>query len=369
MKRILFVGGGTGGHIFPLIAVGRELQKSASEKGIDLELLAIAESGRWRKDFENEGIKFKKIFAPKLRRVEGGRLNFFAFLALPITLIQAFWLLFTFMPALIFSKGGFSSVMPVFAGFLYFIPVFVHESDAIPGLVNRLAAKLAKNVFVSFENAAKYFPLSKTVLSGNPIRENLLTGERNGAAAYFSINPGRKTVLFLAGSQGAAFVNNLVIEGLVQLVREYQVIHQAGPKNIDSVRQETERIKKEGAAGYGADIEKNYRFFDFLDEEAMKNAYAAADVIVSRAGSNIFEIAALGKPAIVIPYPYSAKNHQKENAAEFAKFGAVVLEEQNLKPHILIDQIKHLLNNPAVGERIKKFAKLDAGEIIAGEML
>lgn len=368
MLRILLVGGGTGGHIYPLVAVARELQKIASEKGINLELLAVADSIRWKNEFENQGIRFKRIFAPKLRRVEGGWLNFFALLAVPISLIQAFWVLFVFMPDLVFSKGGFVSLNPTFAAMIYFIPVFVHESDSVPGLVNRLTARFAKRIFVSFEAAAKYFNPKKTVLSGNPLREGLLNGNKAEAASSFNFSSGRKTVLFLAGSQGAVFINNLVINSLVQLVKDFQVIHQAGPKNIDLVRQETERIKKEGLAAYGGDIEKNYRLFDFLDEEGLKNAYAAADIIVSRSGSNIFETAALGKPAIVIPYPYSHKNHQRENAAEFAKFGAVVLEEQNLKPHILIDQIEHLLNNPAAGERIRRFAKLDAGKIIAEEI-
>ena len=372
MKRILLVGGGTGGHIYPLVAVSQELQKTAVQKGVDLELLAVADSNRWRNEFESRGIGFKRIFAPRIRRVEGGRLNFFALLAVPIALLQALWTLFVFMPDAVFSKGGFTSVIPTFVGLLYFIPVFIHESDSVPGLANRVSAGFAKRVFISFENAARHFSAKKTVLSGNPARENLLNGNRVEAFGYFNLNPEKKTVLFLAGSQGSAFINNLVIEGLVQLVKDFQLIHQAGPKNIDSVRQETERIKKEGLAAYGADIEKNYRLFDFLDDEGLKNAYAAADIIVSRSGSGIFELAALGKPAIVVPYPYSAGNHQKENAAEFAKFGAVVLEEQNLKPHILIDQLKRLLkpeNYQAVSQRIKQFAKMDAGKVIAEEIM
>ncbi len=367
--RILLVGGGTGGHIYPLVAVGWELQKIANEKGINLELLAVAESNRWKGEFESRGIRFKRIFTPKLRRVEGGRINFFALLAVPFTFVQALWILFIFMPDLVFSKGGFASVIPTFVGMLFFIPIFIHESDSVPGLVNRVSAKFAKKVFISFENAAGYFNGKKTIISGNPVREALLSGNKSEAAKYFNFSPDKKTILFLAGSQGARFINDLLIDSLVQLAKEFQIIHQTGGNNFESVKKETESVKNEGRGSYGENIEKNYRVYGFLNEEELKNAFAMSDVAVSRAGSNIFEIAALGKPSIVIPYPYSARNHQKENAMEFAKFGAVILEEQNLKPHILIDQIRHMLNNQSVGERIKRFANPDAARIIANELI
>lgn len=367
--RILLVGGGTGGHIYPLIAVSRELQKLASEKGVNLELMAVADSYSWRSEFESQGIRFKKILAPKLRRVEGGRLNFFAFLAIPFALIQALWIIFVFMPDLVFSKGSFASLAPSFVAWLYFIPIFIHESDSRPGSVNRTLAKFSKKIFISFENSARYFSVPKTVLSGNPVRENLFNGNKAEAAGFFNFDSGKKTILFLAGSQGAVFINNLLINSLVELVKDFQIIHQAGINNFELVKKETDIMKNEGRESYGGNIEKNYRAYGFLNEEELKNAFAISDLVVSRSGSSIFEIAALGKPSIVIPYPYSARNHQKENAAEFAKFGAVVLEEENLKPHILIDQIKHLLDNPSVGERIRQFAKIEAGEIIAEEIL
>lgn len=369
MKQILLVGGGTGGHIYPLIAVARELQKMASEKGVNLGLMALADSNFWKSEFESQGIRFKKILASKLRRVEGGRLNFFAFLAIPFTLIQALWILFVFMPNLVFSKGSFASLAPSFVAWLYFIPIFIHESDSVPGLANRFLAKFSKKIFISFENSARYFSAQKTVLSGNPIRENLFSGSKTEAAGFFNLDSGKKTILFLAGSQGAMFINNLLINSLVELVKDFQIIHQTGVNNFELVKKEIDIMKNEGRGSYGDSIEKNYRAYGFLNEEELKNAFAVLDLAVSRSGSSIFEIAALAKPSIVIPYPYSARNHQKENAAEFAKFGAVVLEEENLKPHILIDQIRHLLNNPEAGEKIKKFVKMEAAKIIAQEIM
>ncbi|MEK7124120.1 MAG: UDP-N-acetylglucosamine--N-acetylmuramyl-(pentapeptide) pyrophosphoryl-undecaprenol N-acetylglucosamine transferase, partial [Patescibacteria group bacterium] len=286
--------------------------------------------------------------------------------------IQSLWTLFVFMPNLVFSKGGFTSLIPSLVAQLYFIPIFIHESDSIPGTVNRLVAKFTKKIFISFENATKYFPTKRTILSGNPVRESLLNGNKIEAAKYFDFDSDKKTILFLAGSQGAMFINNLLIEILVQLAKEFQIIHQTGANNFELVKNEIEKIKKEGLGSYGLGIEKNYKVFGFLNEEELKNAFALSDVIVSRSGSNIFEIAALGKPAIVIPYPYSARSHQKENAVEFAKFGAVVLEEENLKPHILIDQISHLLkpeNYSSISQKIKKFTNLEAGKIIANEVI
>lgn len=368
--RVLLVGGGTGGHIYPLVVVARKLQKQASEKGLNLELMAVADSSIWASEFENAGVKCKTILAPRLRKVEGGRINLLAFLKLPVALIQSLWVLFIFMPDLVFSKGGFASTIPSLVASLYFIPLYIHESDAIPGLTNRFLARFSKKIFVSFERAAGFFKNKQVVLSGNPVRENLSAGDRNQAAGYFKFKPDKKTVLFIGGSQGAAFINSLLMAGLVQLTREFQIIHQAGERNLEQVQKEVEKVKNEGAGSYGPGIEQNYRVYGFLAEEELKNAYALADVVVARAGANIiFEVAAAGKPAIAIPYKYSSQNHQKENAGEFAKFGAVVLEEQNLKPHILIDQIKHLINNPSVGQRIKQFAKMEAGEIIAEEII
>ncbi len=372
MKRILLIGGGTGGHIVPLLAVGRELQKTAGEKGVNLNLMVLTDDGTWQNEFESEGIRFKKIFAPKFRRVQGGKINYLSFLAVPVAFVQALWLLFIFMPDLVFSKGSFASLAPSIVSRLYFIPLFIHESDSIPGLVNRFLAGSAKKVFISFEAAARYFPNKNLILSGNPIRESLTQGKKSEAARFFNFNPNVKTILFLAGSQGARFINQLVIDGLVRLTDEFQIIHQTGIKNFDSVKSESDKIISEGVENYGKKIEANYRIFGLLNEEELKNAYAMCDIIISRAGSGIFEISAVGKPAIVIPYPYSSKNHQRENALEFAEFGAVAMEEKNLGLGTLINQISYLLKPEiysATSEKIKQFAKPDAAKIIAEEIL
>ncbi|OHB16972.1 MAG: hypothetical protein A2913_01660 [Parcubacteria group bacterium RIFCSPLOWO2_01_FULL_40_65] len=369
--RILLVGGGSGGHIYPLVAISQELQNLAKERGVSFELMVLADNENWRKDFESMGVRFKRILTVKFRPVEGGRINFLAFLKLPLFLIQSLWMLFLFMPDLVFSKGGFVSLVPSFVSRLYFIPLFIHESDVVPGKANKFLAYFAKKVFISFEKSISYFKNKNMVLSGNPIRETLFGGNKLEAAKYFNLSSNKKTILVMAGSQGSASINKLLIDSVVQLTEDFQIIHQTGGRSFDSVKGEIEKIKSDGSGSYSKDIENNYRVYDFLTEGELASAYALCDIIVSRAGSSIFEISYLGKPTIVIPYPYSAGDHQRANAIEFAKFGAVVLEEGNLKPNILIDQVEHLLkpeNYFSISQKIRQFSNLNAGRIIADEI-
>ncbi|OHB22913.1 MAG: hypothetical protein A3I22_01280 [Parcubacteria group bacterium RIFCSPLOWO2_02_FULL_40_12] len=369
--RILLVGGGSGGHIYPLVAISQELQNLAKERGVSFELMVLADNENWRKDFESMGVRFKRILTVKFRPVEGGRINFLAFLKLPLFLIQSLWMLFLFMPDLVFSKGGFVSLVPSFVSRLYFIPLFIHESDVVPGKANKFLAYFAKKVFISFEKSISYFKNKNMVLSGNPIRETLFGGNKLEAAKYFNLSSNKKTILVMAGSQGSASINKLLIDSVVQLTEDFQIIHQTGGRSFDSVKGEIEKIKSDGSGSYSKNIENNYRVYDFLTEGELASAYALCDIIVSRAGSSIFEISYLGKPTIVIPYPYSAGDHQRANAIEFAKFGAVVLEEGNLKPNILIDQVEHLLkpeNYFSISQKIRQFSNLNAGRIIADEI-
>lgn len=354
-----------------MAALAEELQNIANQNSVDLELMVITDSEKWRDDFERLGVKYKKIISPKLRPVQGGKLKFLEFFKIPITLIQSLWEIFLFMPDLAFTKGGYASVMPSAVSLIYFIPIFIHESDSVPGSANRFISKFAKRIFISFDDAFKYFQEKEVFSVGNPVRKELLRGDKNAAAGIFTLSLDKKTILVIGGSQGAAVINNAVIESLVRLAGKYQIIHQTGLNNFEAVSAETEKIKSESPQ-IGKNIESNYRLYPFLNEDELKNAYALADIVVSRAGANvIFEIAALGKPAVVIPYKYSANEHQKINAQEFSRFGAVVIEEENLKTNILIDQLEHILepeNYKSISGKIRQFAKPDAGYQIAASI-
>lgn len=370
--RILLTGGGSGGHVFPLIAVATALKEKAQQNGQDLELLLIGEGQFMEKAAIENDITFKRILAGKLRRYFSP-LTILDIFKIPIGFFQSLWHVFWFMPDIVFAKGGYASVMPAIIGRFYFIPLFVHESDSVPGLANKILGKLAKTVFISFQSAEKYFKAGKTVLVGNPFRKELIGQNKENALNFFKLKSDKKTILVLGGSQGAQSINDIIMQSLVMLVKNFQVIHQCGETQYNPVKNEAEKLIKEGEGKYAEDLRANYRYFPFLETEQLSMAYSAADILISRAGAgSIFEIAASGKPVILIPITNSSADHQLTNAREFSKFGAVILEEQNLTSHILINQIESLLNEEnyaRTSANIKNFAKSDATEKIASALL
>lgn len=370
--RILLTGGGSGGHVFPLIAVANALKEKFQQNGQDLELLMIGEGQFMEKAAIGNGIPFKRILVGKLRRYFSP-LTILDIFKMPVGFFQSLWYVFWFMPDIVFAKGGYASLMPSIAGRLYFIPLFVHESDSIPGLANRILGKLAKKVFISFQSAEKYFKAGKTILVGNPFRKELIGQNKENALNFFKLKSDKKTILVLGGSQGAQKINDIIMQSLVMLVKNFQIVHQCGETQYNSVKNEADKLIKEGEGKYAEDLRANYRYFSFLDTEQLGMAYAAADILISRAGAgSIFEIAASGKPVILIPITNSSANHQLTNAREFSKFGAVILEEQNLTSHILINQIESLLseeNYSKTAASVKSFAKLDAADRIASALL
>jgi UDP-N-acetylglucosamine--N-acetylmuramyl-(pentapeptide) pyrophosphoryl-undecaprenol N-acetylglucosamine transferase len=368
--KILLTGGGTGGHVYPLVAVAEELKAQASQKGIDLELMFLGE-GELLKNLAGElGIKFRSVLSPKWRRYASIE-NLIDIFKAPIGFLQSLFYVWKFMPDVIFSKGGFASFLPSFTGKLLFIPLVIHESDAIPGKANSWLGKMADQVFVAMDGAQKYFKEGKTIWVGNPIRRGILSVvDKTAALAAFGLDSSRPVVLITGASNGAKVINDILLSTLVELTKNYQIIHQCGDKNYDEVNKQILSIVKEGEASYGQTITKDYRLYPLLDIQQMAWAYSAADVVVSRSGGTVFEIAALGKPAILIPWKDSASNHQLANARDLAKFGAIVIEEDNLTPHIFLREINEAYTNrEALSVKIKEFAKPDAGAIIAVSLL
>lgn len=367
-KRILLVGGGSGGHVMPLIAVA----ESIKQKDPTVEIIALGEGKFMADAVATAGITYRTILAGKMRR-------YFSFLSLldPFKALagffQSLWWLLYYMPDAVFCKGGYVSVMPALTARLYFIPVYTHESDSVPGVSNRFIGGMAKTVFISFETAAKYFKPGKTMLVGNPVRPEVLTGNRDQALANFNFRADKKTILVAGGSQGSKRINDVILESLAQMAQTYQIIHQCGDSQLAPVQAEVSRLTKEGDTSYGPGISLNYRLYPFLKSDQLAMAYALSDVIISRGGaSNLFEIAALGKPAIIIPITDSASDHQMQNAMEFSHYGAVVIEEANLTSHIILNQIQELLQPAKYAEisaKIKTFAKPDAANLIADSLL
>ncbi|PIP22884.1 MAG: hypothetical protein COZ91_03230 [Candidatus Nealsonbacteria bacterium CG_4_8_14_3_um_filter_39_7] len=377
--KILFTGGGTGGHILPIIAVLRELKKlhqknarigrTPKEKNLDIFYIGPKDNfGDLL--FAQEGIKVKNVLAGKIRRYWGIK-SFFEniadFFKTPIGIIQSFFYIFFTAPDLIFSKGGYGSIPAVIAGWILRIPIFLHESDAVPGLSNKILAKFASRIFTSFPKT-KNFPLSKTILVGDPIRNELLEGDRGEAKEFFKIESEKQVVMIMGGSQGSQRINDKVLEILPEMLKNFEIILQCGEENFQQVRAEANAIINEESKKY-------FHIFPFLKEADLKKAFAICDIIVSRAGSaSIFEISALGKPSILIPLPESAQNHQVENAYSYARTGAaIVLEESNITPYFLLGKIKNLLDDPEeiriMSDGAKSFSKPQATKEIAKYLL
>ncbi len=369
MKILFAGGGGTGGHFYPIIAMARALRKVAEEEHIiKLQLYFAADEPFEPKLLAEENITFVKIPSGKLPRYTS-----VAYITSPIKMVLgifvALWKFYFLLPDIVVSKGGYSAFPILVAARILRIPIVVHESDGVPGLVNRWAGKRADRVAISFAESAKYFKNSKIALTGNPIRHQVIGGNMDEAIETFKLEEGIPTILVLGGSQGAGVINESVLSMLVSALPHYQIIHQTGKKNFDDV------VGRAGILLEKSSFKQRYHPYPFLDEGNYRNASRAASIVISRAGSgSIFEIAAWRIPAILVPLANAAQDHQRENAYAYAHFGGCeVIDEENLQPHILLSAIEKLLADPQKIERMKiaaqEFAKLDAAERIAQEVL
>lgn len=366
--RILFAGGGTGGHFFPILALVRELKRLKEEEHFDeLELFYMSPDEFGYDAMEAEGVIPVKITSGKWRRYFSIK-NFFDLFRVAFGIWEALWNFFLIVPDVVFIKGGYGALPAVVASILFRVPMVVHESDAVPGKVSRFAGKRAKRIAVSFAGAAPFFPQEKTAFTGIPIRKVILGGRKDDARTDLGLFSQDPAVGFLGGSQGAERINSAVIGSLVGLLNSFEVLHQTGEMHLESVKKEVGVLLANGT-------KERYHPFGFLDEAATRMFYSACDLIVARAGATtIYEIATWGRPAILIPLEGAAQDHQKRNAYEYAAHGAaLVLEEANVTPHLLVSEIQNIIKSP---ERMKKmsleaqrFAKIDAAEVLAREIL
>lgn len=375
--RILFTGGGSGGHVYPLIAVAEAVRAVAEEKKIPVEFFYFGPDDEYRNIISFAKIKTSAIVTGKIRRYFS-LLNFLDVPKFFIGFLQALVKMFWLMPDVIFSKGGPGALPVVVAGWLYRIPVLVHESDVFPGLTNAVSSRFASRILTSFEATLSYFHSEKAVCVGNPVRSFLFEQRRSQEEAKTSLGfHSDKPLIFVAGgSQGSERLNKFILAHLEILLQDAQIIHQTGRAHYDEVQRVAEGILAATPDAVRGDEFQRvlYKAMPYLNDE-LPLALAACDFVIGRAGSgNIFEIAAFGKPAILIPLKESANDHQRGNAYEFAKGGAaVVIEEENLMSSIFISQVKDLLRDRLLQEKMKnashKFFKPNAARDIAGEIL
>ena len=324
-KKIVLTGGGTAGHVTPNLALIPQLK----EKGYDI-LYIGTYTGIERKLVADYQVRYCGISSGKLRRYFDPK-NFSDPFRVMKGLIEAYRILKEEKPNIIFSKGGFVSVPVIQAAAVLKIPSILHESDLTPGLANKICVPFAKKICCNFPETLNYLPKEKTVLSGTPIREELRRGSKEEGQKLCGFSDDKPVVMVFGGSLGAQSINETVRGALEMLLPTYNIVHICGKDKMDNMRLSV----------------PGYKQFEYVKKE-MKDLFAMADVVVSRAGANsICELLALHKPNILVPLPTrSSRGDQLLNAESFERQGfSVVIRDEELDEDILIKEINEVYQN------------------------
>lgn len=348
--------GGTGGHLFPGLAVaevlrarGHEVMLFISEKEID----ALAVSNRSEFRFEKlPTIGLPSPFSPAIVRFSQ---RFYESLSLCRGIYRKF------NPHAVLGMGGFTSTAPIMACRMRRIPTFIHESNAIPGKANRLTARMVRAVLLGFKECAQHFPRANTEVTGTPIRADLQRMDRGAARRKFGLQEDLLTLLVMGGSQGAAGINQSIIRSLPALQGQpFQVIHLAGARDERLV---ADNYQRENISAYVAAF-----------HHAMAEVYSAADIALARSGAaSLAELAAFSLPSVLIPFPYAAEDHQTRNAEIFVRAdAAILLREAELSGDLLAQNIRELMSDPQrvhrMSENCGRLAPKNAAQLVAETM-
>jgi UDP-N-acetylglucosamine--N-acetylmuramyl-(pentapeptide) pyrophosphoryl-undecaprenol N-acetylglucosamine transferase len=357
--RIIIAGGGTGGHIFPAVAIGHALQRL--QPGVEL-LFVGAEGKMEMEKVPQEG--FRIIGLP----IAGfNRSNLLMNISLPFKIInsmlKAWQIIRSFKPQAVVGVGGYASFPILNAAQANGIPTLIQEQNSFAGKSNKILAKKAKKVCVAYEGMDQFFPKAKLLLTGNPVRstiaQSVITTEEGRNA--FGLKDGGKVILVVGGSLGAKSVNEAIGAGLAELLQDdVQIIWQTGKPYYETAKSQ--------AASFGDRV----KVFDFIKQ--MDYGYAAADIVISRAGAlAIAELCIAAKPVIFVPYPYAAEDHQTSNAMSLVSHNAAQMIKDNEAQLDLVKKLKKLLHDEAaqtiMRERLQSLAIKDADERIAREVL
>lgn len=325
MKRIVLTGGGTAGHVTPNIALIPKLQ----ELGYDIQYIG-SYTGIEKELIEPFGIPYHGISSGKLRRYFSVQ-NFTD----PFRVLKGFReaksLIKQLKPDVIFSKGGFVSVPVVLAGKRNKVPAIIHESDMTPGLANKIAIPSAVKVCCNFPETLETLPKEKAILTGSPIRQELLSGNKIAAMDLCGFSADKPVILVIGGSLGSVVVNTAIRQSLPELLKKFQVIHLCGKGKLDNSLSQI----------------KGYCQFEYIKDE-LRDIFSLADIVISRAGANaICELLALRKPNLLIPLSANAsRGDQILNARSFERQGfSMVLEEEDLSKDTLLDSVQKLYND------------------------
>lgn len=351
-NRIILISSSTGGHAIPVFELYSKLKRQG------LNPIVFHSGSKIEKNIFSEARKYK-IVAGKLHR-RFSLINIAEGVKIIIGSVQSFILLLYLHPKLVFSKGGFCAIPILSVAKLFRIPIFIHESDSVIGLANRLFMNKAKKVFLSFP-----LDIYSEKLPKNADYSGLIVREKIGAKRETGDGDSIKPVIFITGgSQGASYINKIIFEILPSLLSKYGIIHQVGINDYQMAIKVAEKL--------GGN--ENYRYFDFSLSKG-EDALARADLIICRAGANtIGELSKLSKASILIPYRYAASDHQLKNARYLERLSAAILiREENLSGKTLSDRIEYLLsdkkNLETLGKNCNKAIKHDGLDYIADEII
>lgn len=360
--RILLSGESTGGHLVPIIAVYEELRKKTLELSVhdSVEFMLISTDSDFLKAFvQNTDIKYQAL---KMQS-ENQQTNIFTSIT---NFFRILFSIFDYMPDVIFAKGGYVSLPVVISGKILRIPVILHESDAIPKKIDEFMAHFAKRVAVSFEETKKFYNPEKVFFSGNPVDLSVAKADREESRKKLSINGSKPVIFIIGGGHGAKEINDLVLEILPELLEKYEIIHQCGIGDYEKIRARIQSVS--------IPFIDDYHLFPFL-KQGMANAYAACDLVVSRAGANtVAEIMLVGKPSILIPLSDAGSDDQNRNAFFFAEAGAAILiNEKNLKPHLFMETIDNVFASKLkiieMMKAARQLARPEAASVVADEII
>jgi len=366
--KVVLTGGGTGGHFYPLVAVAQALHDEAHRNHyIEPEIHYISDKNPDAGILFDNKMIFHKVGTGKMR-IYFSPLNIIDWIRTFLGTIKGFFVLFKIYPDVVFSKGGYAAFPTLFAARILGIPIIIHDSDSIPGRVNRWSGKFAKKVALTYPEASRFFKEEKVAWTGNPIRQQILQAGGDGAHEFLGLKDYIPTILVLGGSQGAEVINEAVLEILPELLEKFQVVHQTGESNIDKTNALLDVVLSNKS------LKTYYQPRPYLNDLETKMAAGVADIVITRAGSTLLEIAQWGIPAIVVPITKSHGDHQRQNAFNYAhNTGSVVIEENNLTSSVLMEEIERLFDNKKEREIIKKrsqeFARPQAAHMIADEIM
>lgn len=360
MSKIIISGGGTGGHIYPAVAIANELKKINPSN----EILFVGAEGKM--EMEKVPKAGYKIVGLPIAGIN--RSNILANLGLPFKLLKSLFktykLVRDFKPDIAIGVGGYASGPTLIMANMLGIPTLIQEQNSFAGVTNKFVAKKAKKICVAYPSMDKFFPSEKLVMTGNPVRNDILEtkSKREDAFRHFGLNPAYKTLLIIGGSQGARTINEAILAGLNDLIKnDLQIIWQTGKLFIDKAKAGVEAIQS-----------KRIYVSDFIYE--MDFAYAAADLVISRAGAlSVSELCLTAKPSILVPLPTAAEDHQTQNALSLVDEGAALLVKDGEAREKLIEAILTLSEDKKemdkLSANIQKLAKPHASQEIAQEVL